>query len=57
LLFAYELWESWPDGENWGGMLLPPEPHPNSKMYLFQRCRLKNGTEVVLVDTEERARK
>jgi len=57
LLFAYEHWNSWPDGENWGGMMLPPKPHPNSKMYLFQRCRLRDGGEVVLVDTEERARK
>jgi hypothetical protein len=57
LLIAYEHWNSLPDSENWGGMMLLPEPHPNSRMYLFQRCRLRDGTEVVLVDTEERARK
>jgi hypothetical protein len=31
LLFAYEHWNNWPDGENWGGMMLPPEPAPQQQ--------------------------
>ena len=52
--FTCGLWESLPTGSEWARIALPPKPHPHSQEFVFQRCTLPGGVEVVLIDTFDR---
>jgi hypothetical protein len=54
---ATGLWETLPTGECWAKLSLPPEPHPHSQEFVFQKTVLSDGVECVIIDTFERCQK
>lgn len=54
--FASGLWQTFPSGDQWAMLSFPPEPHPHSQAFVFQRCTLHGGIEGVIIDTLDRCK-
>lgn len=55
LWYAVKLWDRIATPEKgFNKMSFPPPPHPKSQDFAFQRTRLGDGKEIVLIDTWQR---